>query len=78
MLMPKRVKHRKQHRGRMRGLATRGNMIDFGDFGIMALEPCWVTSRAVLGDQSTDRSGPYRDDPTHQAWRSGLDSHLPG
>ncbi len=47
MLMPKRVKHRKQHRGRMRGLATRGNMIDFGDFGIMALEPCWVTSRQI-------------------------------
>lgn len=47
MLMPKRVKHRKQHRGRMRGLATRGNIIDFGDYGIMALEPCWVTSRQI-------------------------------
>lgn len=47
MLMPKRVKHRKQHRGRMRGMATRGNTIDFGLYGIMALDCGWVTSRQI-------------------------------
>lgn len=47
MLMPKRVKHRKMHRGRMTGQATRGNKIDFGDFGIMALECGWITSRQI-------------------------------
>lgn len=47
MLMPKRVKHRKQHRGRMRGQATRGNAIQFGDYGIMALECGWITSRQI-------------------------------
>lgn len=47
MLMPKRVKHRKQHRGRMRGLATRGNTIQFGDFGIMAMECGWISSRQI-------------------------------
>ncbi|MCE9558112.1 MAG: 50S ribosomal protein L16 [Armatimonadetes bacterium] len=47
MLMPKRVKHRKMHRGRMSGVATRGNHIDFGDFGLMALECGWITSRQI-------------------------------
>lgn len=47
MLMPKKVKHRKQHRGRMRGIATRGNFLDFGDYGIMALECGWITSRQI-------------------------------
>lgn len=47
MLLPKRVKYRKQHRGRMRGLAVRGNYIDFGDYAIMALEPGWITSRQI-------------------------------
>lgn len=47
MLMPKRVKHRKQHRGRMCGMATRGNSIDFGLYGIMALDCGWVTSRQI-------------------------------
>ena len=42
MLMPKRVKRRKQFRGTMRGKATRGNTISYGDFGIVALEPCWI------------------------------------
>ena len=41
MLMPKRVKYRKMHRGRMRGMATRGNKIDFGTFGLQATEPSW-------------------------------------
>ncbi|USR91890.1 50S ribosomal protein L16 [Phormidium yuhuli AB48] len=47
MLSPKRTKFRKQHRGRMRGLATRGNTVDFGDFGLQALEPSWITSRQI-------------------------------
>jgi large subunit ribosomal protein L16 len=47
MLMPKRVKHRKQFRGRMKGKATRGNTVQFGDFGLMALEPAWITSRQI-------------------------------
>ncbi len=47
MLSPKRTKFRKQHRGRMRGLATRGSSINFGDFALQALEPSWVTSRQI-------------------------------
>lgn len=47
MLMPKRVKYRKQHRGRMTGKATRGNTVVYGDFGIQALEPAWITSNQI-------------------------------
>jgi large subunit ribosomal protein L16 len=47
MLMPKKVKHRKQHRGRRTGLAKGGTMINFGDFGIQALEPGWLTQRQI-------------------------------
>jgi large subunit ribosomal protein L16 len=47
MLMPKRVKYRKQMRGRMKGRATRGTEITFGDYGIQALEPGWVTARQI-------------------------------
>lgn len=47
MLSPKRVKHRKVHRGRMRGLAQRGNKVSFGQFGIMALDPGWINSRQI-------------------------------
>ncbi len=47
MLMPKRVKYRKQMRGRMKGKAMRGNTVDFGDYGLQALEPCWITSRQI-------------------------------
>jgi len=47
MLMPKKVKHRKQHRGRMRGQALRGSSLTFGEFGLQALEPCWITSRQI-------------------------------
>ncbi len=47
MLMPKRVKHRKQFRGRMRGQAGRGNKVQFGDYGLQALEPAWITSRQI-------------------------------
>jgi large subunit ribosomal protein L16 len=47
MLMPKRVKYRKQHRGRMKGRAQRGAEVTFGDYGLQALEPCWMTSRQI-------------------------------
>lgn len=47
MLMPKRVKFRKQQRGRMRGKAQRGSTIAFGTFGLKALEPGWITSRQI-------------------------------
>jgi len=47
MLMPKRVKYRKQFRGRMKGRATRGTRVEFGDFGLQALEPAWITSRQI-------------------------------
>ncbi|HVE75263.1 MAG TPA: 50S ribosomal protein L16 [Actinomycetota bacterium] len=47
MLMPKKMKHRKQHRGRMRGLAKGGTHVSFGDFGLQALEPGWITNRQI-------------------------------
>jgi large subunit ribosomal protein L16 len=47
MLMPKRVKHRKQFRGRMRGTAKGGTTLQNGDFGMQALEPGWITSRQI-------------------------------
>ena len=47
MLMPKRVKYRKTQRGRMRGKATRGAQVAFGDFGLKALEPAWITQRQI-------------------------------
>jgi len=47
MLMPKRVKRRKVQRGRMNGVATRGNTISYGDYGIMALEPAWITANQI-------------------------------
>jgi len=47
MLMPKRVKYRKQQRGRMRGKAYRGSAVTFGEYGLQALEPAWVTNRQI-------------------------------
>lgn len=47
MLMPKRVKYRKQMRGRLKGKAGRGAEIAFGEFGLQALEPCWMSSRQI-------------------------------
>ncbi len=47
MLMPKRVKRRKQFRGRMKGQAMRGNTITYGDFGLVSTEPCWITSNQI-------------------------------
>ena len=61
MLLPKRVKYRRVHRGRLKGKAMRGNTVTYGDFGLQATEPCWI--------QQPDRGRPYRHDPLHQAWR---------
>ena len=47
MLQPKRTKYRKMQKGRMKGLARRGSNLDFGSFGIKALEECWITSRQI-------------------------------
>ncbi|MCP4538566.1 MAG: 50S ribosomal protein L16 [Chloroflexi bacterium] len=47
MLQPKRMKYRKQMRGRMKGKATRGATVEFGDYGLQALEPAWITSRQI-------------------------------
>ena len=47
MLMPKRVKHRKQMRGRMKGKASRGTEVHFGDYGLQALEPAWISARQI-------------------------------
>ncbi|MBD0274772.1 MAG: 50S ribosomal protein L16 [Acetobacteraceae bacterium] len=47
MLMPKRMKYRRVHRGNMKGQATRGAHVAFGDFGLQALEPCWLESRQI-------------------------------
>jgi large subunit ribosomal protein L16 len=47
MLQPKKIKHRKQHRGRMRGKAKGGTDVHFGDFGLAAIEPGWVTNRQI-------------------------------
>jgi large subunit ribosomal protein L16 len=47
MLQPKRVKYRKRQKGRLRGLATRGNSISFGDYGLQAVEKGWITNRQI-------------------------------
>ena len=47
MLMPKRVKRRKQFRGTMKGKALRGNKISYGEYGIVAMEPCWIRSNQI-------------------------------
>ena len=47
MLLPKRVKYRKQHRGRMKGMARRGSKITYGEFGLQTLEPAWITSAQI-------------------------------
>jgi large subunit ribosomal protein L16 len=53
MLLPKRTKFRRVHRGRLKGVATKSNTVVFGDFGIQALEPVWLTSRQI---EATRRS----------------------
>ena len=64
MLLPKRVKYRRVMRGRMKGKATRGNVVSHGEFGLQALEPAWITSRQIEA---------ARYDKIYKAWRSGLD-----
>lgn len=53
MLQPKRVKHRKMHRGHRRGMALTGNEVSFGEFGIQALEPGWITARQIEAARRT-------------------------
>ena len=61
MLMPKRVKRRKQFRGTMKGKALRGNTIAYGEYGIVATEPCWIRSNQIRGS-------PCCHDTLHQTW----------
>ncbi|MBZ0124136.1 MAG: 50S ribosomal protein L16, partial [Roseovarius sp.] len=53
MLMPKRMKYRKQMRGRMKGKAARGNVVNFGEFGLQATEPIWLTARQIEAARRT-------------------------
>lgn len=53
MLMPKKVKYRKIQRGRMKGIARRGSSLIFGEYGIQALEPCWLTARQIEAGRIT-------------------------
>ena len=53
MLMPKKVKYRKSQRGRMRGKASRGATLSFGEYGLQALEPCWLTARQLEAGRIT-------------------------
>ena len=53
MLMPKKVKFRKQQRGRMRGKARRGSTLSFGEYGLQAMEPCWLTARQIESGRIT-------------------------
>jgi large subunit ribosomal protein L16 len=53
MLMPSKVKYRKSQRGRMRGTARRGAVLSFGEFGLQALEPCWLTARQIEAGRIT-------------------------
>ena len=47
MLMPKRVKHRRVQRGRMKGVATKGNLVSYGEYGLVACEPAWITANQI-------------------------------
>ena len=61
LLFPKRTKHRKSHRGRMKGKATRCNDIVFGDYGIQALAPAWITGRQIEACRTTMARQTHRD-----------------
>jgi large subunit ribosomal protein L16 len=61
LLFPKRTKYRKSHRGRMKGKATRGNDIVFGDYGIQALAPAWITGRQIESCRTTIARQTHRD-----------------
>ena len=58
MLMPKRVKYRRVQRGRMTGKALRGNKVTYGEFGLQAQEPAWITSNQIEAARSGSRSSP--------------------
>lgn len=62
MLLPKRVKYRRQHRGNMRGNAKGGTEVTFGEFGLQALEASWITNRQI-------EAKTYCDDTLHETWR---------
>ena len=64
MLMPKRVKWRKQMRGRIKGTASRGNKVAFGDFGLQALEPGWIAARTI----EAGRAACTRNAPEARIW----------
>ena len=71
MLAPKRIKFRKTFKGRTKGIATRGNTVAFGEFGLQSLEPGWVTNRQIEASR-------VAHDPRHEARRQGVDPDLPG
>ncbi len=70
MLAPKRVKHRKQFRGRMRGNSKGGTNVNFGEYGLKAMDRGWITSRQI---EAARVAMTHQD----QAWRQGLDHDLP-
>ena len=66
MLMPKRVKYRRVHRGRLTGKALRGNTVTHGDFGLQATEPAWITSNQIEAKDGLQR--PQRWQRLPSAW----------
>ena len=70
MLMPKRVKHRKVMRGRMKGKAQRGNFLAYGEYGIVATQPGWITSNQIEAARQamTRRTSPSLPSPLRPAW----------
>ena len=81
MLMPKRVKRRKQHRGRMKGIATKGNAVAYGSYGLMADGRGWIDSKQIeaarVAMTRSDRGCPCSNDKIHQKRRQGLHQDLP-
>jgi hypothetical protein len=77
MLQPKKVKHRKQHKGRMRGKAYRGCNLDFGEFGLQAMECSRITARGVFSHhRAPDRGGANCHDAAREARWQGVDPDL--
>ena len=72
MLLPKRVKYRRVHRGRLTGKAMRGNKVTYGEFGLVAVEPAWITSNQIEAARIASNS--YTNG---EGRRSGLDQDLP-
>ena len=71
MLMPRKVAHRKHHRGRTRGMTKAGSGLSFGEYGIQAMEPGWITARQI-------EAARIAMTPRHQARRQGVDQRIPG